>query len=406
MSKFDAYFLMDAEDVVSYVKEKMDTFQPDAQLKCEEIGDGNLNYVFRVTDSEAGKSLIVKQAGNTARISEDIHLSTNRIRIEAEALRLEGELAPGLVPEVYLFDGTMSCFVMEDLSSYTIMRSALMDYEMFPDFADHITTFMAETLVRTSDVVMCHKEKKELQQRFINPELCEITEDLVYTEPYYNQNGRNSYTAGNEEYFADLLMNDEALKLEVAKLKFDFMSKGQSLLHGDLHTGSVFITKEKTKVIDPEFAFYGPMGYDIGNVVANLIFAWARGTVNEQREFTQWAEEAIKDTIDLFKLKFIRVWEENVTEITAKQESFRDAYLLEVLSDTAAVTGLELNRRVVGLAKVKDLTSIVPEERKIQAERICVESAVKFIKNRNDIRTGEDFIQVLKTSLSMTREEV
>ena len=33
--------------------------------------------------------------------------------------------------------------------------------------------------------------------------------------------------------------------------------------------------QEGTKVIDPEFAFYGPMGYDIGNVIGNLFFAWA-----------------------------------------------------------------------------------------------------------------------------------
>ncbi len=26
------------------------------------------------------------------------------------------------------------------------------------------------------------------------------------------------------------------------------------------------------KVIDPEFSFYGPMGYDIGNVIGNLFF--------------------------------------------------------------------------------------------------------------------------------------
>ena len=36
----------------------------------------------------------------------------------------------------------------------------------------------------------------------------------------------------------------------------------------------LFCKNDSTKVIDPEFAFYGPMGYDIGNVMANLMFAW------------------------------------------------------------------------------------------------------------------------------------
>ena len=34
------------------------------------------------------------------------------------------------------------------------------------------------------------------------------------------------------------------------------MTNAQALLHGDLHTGSVFVRDDSTKVIDPEFAFY------------------------------------------------------------------------------------------------------------------------------------------------------
>ncbi len=48
------------------------------------------------------------------------------------------------------------------------------------------------------------------------------------------------------------------------------MNNAQALLHGDLHTGSIFVNQDSTKVIDPEFAFYGPMAYDIGALIANL----------------------------------------------------------------------------------------------------------------------------------------
>ena len=40
--------------------------------------------------------------------------------------------------------------------------------------------------------------------------------------------------------------------LEVAKLKFDFMTHAQALIHGDLHTGSIFIKEDSTKVIDAD----------------------------------------------------------------------------------------------------------------------------------------------------------
>ena len=57
------------------------------------------------------------------------------------------------------------------------------------------------------------------------------------------------------------------MKLEVAKLKEGFLTHAQALIHGDLHTGSIMVTEEDTKVIDPEFAFYGPIGFDIGAVI-------------------------------------------------------------------------------------------------------------------------------------------
>ena len=53
-----------------------------------------------------------------------------------------------------------------------------------------------------------------------------------------------------------------------------FCERAQALIHGDLHTSSVMVTRDSTQVIDPEFGFYGPMGYDIGAFVGNLILAF------------------------------------------------------------------------------------------------------------------------------------
>ncbi|MEB3056331.1 MULTISPECIES: S-methyl-5-thioribose kinase [Bacillus] len=401
MSKFAEYFLMEASNVIEYVKEKLPMFENAKDLQCKEIGDGNLNYVFRVWDKEKGTSVIVKQAGDTARISDEFKLSTNRIRIESNVLQLEGKLASGLVPDVYLFDSMMNCCVMEDLSDHTILRTALINHQMFPKLADDLTTFMVNTLLLTSDVVMNHKEKKELVKNYINPELCEITEDLVYSEPFTDHNKRNELFSINEGWIREHIYGDEALRMEVAKLKFSFMTNAQALLHGDLHTGSVFVRKDSTKVIDPEFAFYGPMGYDVGNVMANLIFAWVNADVAmvdgvEKDTYMSWLESTIIDVIDLFKKKFLEAWSTHVTEIMAKETGFDRWYLQSVLVDTAAVTGLELIRRIVGLAKVKDITSISSDEARAGAERICLQAAKKFILRANEYKTGASFLQTLK----------
>lgn len=401
MTNFNTYFLMNADEVIPYVKAKTDFFDREASLSCDEIGDGNLNYVFRVCDEQTGKSLIVKQAGDTARISDEFKLSTNRIRIESNVLKLEGELAPGLVPDVYLYDDVMNCCVMEDLSDHTILRTALNEGRIFPKLADDLTTFMVNTLLLTSDVVMEHKAKKELVQDYINPELCEISEDLVYSEPFTDHNSRNDLFPANKEWIEENIYGDDQLRFEAAKLKFAFMTNAQALVHGDLHSGSVFVKEDSTKVIDPEFAFYGPMGYDTGNVIANLMFAWSRAYVtNADEKYSEWLEQTIKDTVDLFTEKFLTSWKENVTDIMAKEQGFDHWYLDTVLQDTASVTGMEMIRRIAGLAKVKDLTSIADEHQRVTAERICLTAAKRFILNATAYKTGGQFLQVLKDSAS------
>lgn len=52
------------------------------------------------------------------------------------------------------------------------------------------------------------------------------------------------------------------------------MERQQALLHGDLHTGSLMCTDDTTYVIDAEFAFCGPIAFDVGKMIANLLIAY------------------------------------------------------------------------------------------------------------------------------------
>ena len=123
MSRYDTYFLMKEGDVADYVQTRYPgRFAPDAELTVKEIGDGNLNYVFRVVEPKTGRSLIVKQAGEALRISAEMKVSTDRNRIESEILQLQDEYAPGLVPKIYGYDTVMCACAMEDLSDHELMR--------------------------------------------------------------------------------------------------------------------------------------------------------------------------------------------------------------------------------------------------------------------------------------------
>lgn len=400
---FDSYYLMGAADAAEFAREKLDFFDTNAQLDSREIGDGNLNYIFCVREAGSGSSVVIKQAGDTARISDEFKVSPDRNRIEYDILKIQNELAPGLVPKVYAYDEVMNCLAMEDLSDHQIMRHALVEHKQFPRFADDITTFIVNTQLLTSDIVLGTKEKKRRVGAFINPDLCEITEELVFTEPFNDIYERNAVFPPNAEFVSRELYSDSELLRETAKLKLAFMSSTQSLVHGDLHTGSVFVRPDSTKVIDPEFAFYGPAGFDLGMCVANLIFAWANAhalmTDSDARtRQTEYLEQSITDIFEQFPQKWYAAWRTHASETVAGYGGVAEWFLSSLLADAAGVAGMELCRRIVGLAQVRDITCIEQPELRVSAERSCLSTAKRLILERENVRSGRDYLEPLENA--------
>ncbi len=399
MSKFDHHFRMTEADAAEYAAQRLPLFGGSGPLECSEIGDGNINYVFRVRDPIGGRSVIIKHADAGTRSGSRV-LGFDRNRIEAEILKMEGELAPGLVPAVYDYDPVMSCLSMEDLSDHRILRYELMAHKKFPRLAEDISDFMAKTLVPTLDTVMDPAEKKELVKRYTNPQLCAITEQLVYTDPYTNAAGHNKVFPPNADFVAGEIYGDSLLHLEVAKLKYQFMNNAQALIHGDLHSGSIFVREDSTKVIDPEFAFYGPAGYDVGNVVGNMCFAWANAAVTMERgkdreEYIDWLDATIVDIVELFKKKFSSLFAARISDRMAMTEGYSSWLLGTILADSAGVAGVEMIRRAVGTAQVKDLTSIGDSAARKLAEQLVMLSAKRCIMNRESYTEGRNYTDTL-----------
>lgn len=395
MNKYQEHFRMSVDDAITYTKD-FGIFPESAKLRGEEIGDGNINYIFRVIEDETGKSVVLKQADKFLR-SSGRPLDLDRNRIEAEILKLEGECAPEFVPKVYRYDDVMCVIVMEDISAYKNLRKELMAGKIFPKFADEISSFLVDTLLPTTDLVLDRAEKKDRVRAFVNKELCDISECLVFTEPYVNDRDRNIVIPENMEYVKKHLYDDVKLRAEAAKLKNNFMNNAQALIHGDLHSGSIFINEDGMKVIDPEFSFYGPMGYDIGNVIGNLFFSLSnrRHLMEEgekKEEFIKWLSQTIRDIFDMFVIKFHKKYKEIVKDPMYTNEEFENWYLGQVLADSVGSAGLEIIRRVVGDSKVMEVTSIEDIEKRVAVERELIEIGIRFIKNRYKIKVGKDLV--------------
>ncbi|WP_338938391.1 S-methyl-5-thioribose kinase [Fusobacterium nucleatum] len=380
--KYQEHFLLDCDEVISYVKEK-NLFPENADLIVKEIGDGNINYIFKVENKIDGKSIVLKQADKLLR-SSGRPLDLARSKIEANILRIENNLAPHFVPEIYFYDEIMCVLAMEDISEYKNLRTELVAGKIFPNFADNISEFLSRTLLLTTDLFMDKFEKKKNVKEFINPELCDISECLVFTEPYDNNKNRNIITTGNEEFVENMLYKNEDLHFAILKLREKFMNYSQSLIHGDLHSGSIFINEKGIKIIDPEFSFYGPMAYDIGNVIGNLYFPLYRAKFfmedsKKKEEFINWLEKCILDIPILFSKKCKLLWEKYSDDKLLKNRKFRDYYIENIVKDSLAYAGTEIIRRTVGDAKVLELTNLETSEKKLELEKELISKAISMI---------------------------
>ena len=400
MKKFEEFFLMTTEDAKRYAVEVLGRFRPDEKTDCVEIGDGNINYVFKIWSEEDGHSVIVKQADKLLRCAGR-PLDQYRNKIEAQILKLEGELAPGYVPEVYYYDEAMAAVSMEDISAYGNLRKELMAGHIYSHMAENFSTFVAETLLPTTDLVVAADEKKRRVKFFTNPELCEITERLVLTEPFCDSyRNENTFQPANADLVEEQLYRNTALQVEVAKLRERFMNNAQALIHGDLHSGSIFANADGIKVIDPEFAFYGPMGYDIGNLVGNLFFSWANKLVTMPEETAQLAalEDTVRRTVDLTWEKMSAKYDELVEYPFYKIPAFKDSYLSGVVADTFGYAGTEIIRRTVGSSKVMELNTVTDPALRARMERILLNAGIRFVMERGSLRTGDDAVAVFRAA--------
>lgn len=335
-----------------------------------EVGDGNLNLVFIVTGSGGG--VVVKQALPYVRlVGESWPLALYRAFFEHHALVRQATRDPGSVPEVFHFDEGQSLIAMEYLHPHVILRYKMVAGERVEGLGDFLGTHCARMAFRGSELHMASAEKKADVALFAgNVEIPAITEALVFTDPYYAAE-MNRHTEGLDPVVA-ALREDVALKTEVQKLFVKFATNTETMLHGDLHTGSVMSTATESRIIDPEFAQYGPMGFDIGMLTANYLMAYfsqpAHRAEDELHGYQEWLLRVVTDTFGAFDAEFRRLWANERTGMLYPARLFedqghsselaRDAVLAAIWQDALGFCGIEMHRRILGLAHNADFESI------------------------------------------------
>jgi len=406
----DNYRILDRDSVPAYLAEipaVTAVLGEGAELEILEIGDGNLNFVYRVNNADdSTKSVILKQAVPYLRmVGEEWPLSRDRMTYEIRALTLYNEVVPDLVPTIYHADEEMSTLVMQCLDDHIIMRIGMIDGVVYPDAAEHIGMFMADTLFKTSAWAMGSIERRELMDRFtMNAELCKLTEEFIFTFPYMEHDSNYSNPA-TDAWAKENIHTDTQYKLDVLAFKDLFVAKPDALLHADLHSGSLMVNQAETYVIDMEFAYFGPFGFDVGKIISNfLLCCTSHFHRSGGEQYREWLISQIPIIWNTFETRFVELWiaageSSMLTEglLTAEEfTAFRGQFMVNLLRETAGFAACSMARRTLGIAGVADIRDIEDLEVRSTLEIANLKLSKRLMAERNTLTTIDDMLALIR----------
>ena len=348
-------------------------FESETDLRIEEIGDGNLNTVYRVSDAaRPERSVVLKHAPPYIKIlGPEYPLSIERLTYESRALDVYNQFARGTVPELYYFDAETAVIAMEDLRDAQVLRADLIAGRVDTGIAEQIGRFMGTVHSRTYVENLDSTAVQHYRQQFANTTMQSITADYVFTFPY-TEHETNFWTPGLEPDVQRLKADTDFLQ-QVAYLKQIFLTAQQAVTHGDLHTGSVLVQNNTAKVIDAEFAFYGPVGFDLGLFWANYLLSY-------------FSHQDTLDVQSALKTAIAKTWHTYTLEFRTVDATLKEQTLQQIFHEAVGFAGLEMLRRLIGAAHVKDIEGIADIPKKLRVERAALQFGATLVKQYQALR--------------------
>ena len=377
-----------------------------------EVGDGNLNLVFLV-NGPAGAVCVKQSLPYVRAAGESWPLPLERSYFEQAYYHHVGEHVKGLAPEVYHYDPAMFAIVMEQLSPHIIMRRGLIAGNRYPDAARAVGEYIARASFFTSDLAVPLDKKFDGVADFArNQALIRITAELVFADPYRVMD-RNRWTSPELDGLAADVRADGPLKAAASRLGHKFLSSTEALIHGDLHTGSVMVTQTDTRVMDPEFAMYGPIGFDLGAFLANILMSYfsqpGHATAdNDRRDLQPWLLEQVPVFWQAFAERFVQLWSDlsngdaypkNLFSAPSDWPAFeaeQQRTLARLFADMIGFAGVKTIRRIFGFAHNADFELIEDRAARAKAETNAVRLARLFLLEPERFTTPEDIVVAAK----------
>ncbi|MDC7718575.1 S-methyl-5-thioribose kinase [Vogesella sp. DC21W] len=365
------------------------------QWQISEVGDGNLNLVFLVDGTDGG--VCVKQSLPYVRVvGESWPMPLERAWFEYQHAVVAGPHLAGLIPAPLHYDATLFASVVALLRPHRVLRGELLAGQRYPQAASAVAEFVARSAVHTSPLAQPLEAVAGQVAGFAaNLALTRVTAELVFADPF-EALPRNRWTSPQLDDTVAALRANAPLRAAVAELGHRFLTRREALLHGDLHTGSVMVSADDTRVIDAEFALYGPVGFDTGVFVANLLMAYFAQPGYSDSDaahsgYADWLLEQVAVFWQHFARRYDALWAAHASGDAWPQRLFADAdgqaafaagrarRLADIYQDTLGFAGAEIVRRITGFAHNADFERIADPALRARCEQAALALASELL---------------------------
>lgn len=396
--------ILNTENIIEYLRPRLPKVIFDSSTRVHRIGDGSneedgdgyLNYVFKVSTNSF--SCIIKQALNHMRHNADRALPADRNKLEYDILEIRSRICPEYVPRPYFYDEENHIFAMEDCSHLKIPRFQFTKNIMYDHFAENCAKYLAATHFYTSEYFLETDVFRGLTSHFMSPKLRQIMEDSIFVNLFGHH--EFDYTLGEDFVkFAKELAYSPEFECERYKLRHSFITNGECLVHGDLHTSNMFAGNDALKVIDMEFTFTGPFSFDMGYLAGNLIAQYASATFREfpseqeRTSFKKYMLHSLRTLYTTYVSEFCRHCDAHCKDFYKDIPGLQEDFKKTILRDYPGFTAVSNWSRACDSMEYPDYDVLtdVDERRHAVTMSLMIDWQIMF--NRYHYVTIDDFIR-------------
>jgi 5-methylthioribose kinase len=330
----------------------------------KESAEGFMNELFRVSGSN-GRSVVVKRVCAIPISRTDSPedrakppIDPTRIRNENAVLIFWNQVSPGICPEIYLYDEPLGITVMEDLSALKMLRHENSRMHQYPMLASRMGRFFARNLFDSSALNMT---------RYRFEKLCRYFENGAYDTLFFSVFQSNSVvTLGRPMQLEtrplrQRIIDNPTIQQKIKRLADRFLNAKECLIHTDIHASNIMVDAEHIKVIDTEFAGFGPIAQDLGRFTASFVLnylSWYGDRQADSKDVSAFQDYLISQMIalyDSFDQTFRQLVEANMAINYPLQHLDVDHYLLAHFKEALLFTAINAASRLPDPALCHDL---------------------------------------------------